>query len=108
MLVPYAQRGLLTVAAYADLAFAGYGVVPPLHAKNVTVFQADTPDKNSADVQIIWDISRLTQQRANSSLQLYVASKDLGFRRLQHLVNAHATHNLVFVTSWRDLRVHIE
>lgn len=106
-LLSYAQKGCLTVAAYADLAFTGFGVVPPLRVENVAVFQADTPDKNSADVQIIWDLSRLTQQREGEPLDIFVASKDLGFRRLERLVNAGCGHTLTFTTGWRDLRLHL-
>lgn len=112
-LVEYAENGALTVAAYADLAFAGFGVSPaPLTARNLQVFQADTPDKNSADVQIIWDVSRfvdrLRLQEPSRRLHIVVVTKDLGFQRLKALVAMNPLHKLTFVTNWATLRLHIE
>lgn len=108
-LVEYANRGAITVAAYADLAFSGFGVRPPLNAKNVRVFQADTANKNSADVQIIWDVSRLVKEvDKNRALHILVATKDFGFLRLKPLVDATNGHRLTFVTNWEALRVYIE
>jgi len=109
-LVEYARAGLLTVSAYADLAYSGYGVSPPLEATNVRVYQSDTADKNSADVQIIWDVSRLLQRAELQSqkLQILVATKDLGFQRLKALVEESGDHSLVFVTNWSTLKLHIE
>ena len=111
-LIPYAQKGLITVSAYADIAFCGFGISPPINdTENVTVFQADTPDKNSADVQIIWDLSRLTHQQPEKSekeMIIIVATKDLGFRRLKNLVEQNPKHSLFFVTNWESLRIYIE
>ena len=111
-LEPYAASGLLTVGAYADLAFAGYGVCPHLAVRNISVFHADTPDRNSADVQIIWDICRLVEQwRRDEPEQLFhilVATKDLGFLRLKALVERYPLHRLTFVTGWDALRLYIE
>lgn len=112
-LVDYAACGSMTVAAYADLAFAGFGVTPPLVTPNVQVFQADTPDKNSADTQMIWDISRLVQRvtvdHPTRKLHIVVVTKDLGFQRLKALVEAeNPLHKLTFVTNWPTLRLHVE
>ncbi len=107
-LEPYAAAGALTVAAYADLAFSGYGIVPPLKCNNVAVFQADTPDRNSADVQIIWDVCRLVAASPGDPLHVLIATKDLGFMRLQRLVQERPHHKLTFVTGWEALKLHIE
>ena len=115
-LVEYAERGALRVCAYADLAFGGFGVArgtgPALSAPNVQVWQSDTPDKNSADVQIIWDVSRLVDrvgtEQPGQRLHIIVATKDLGFQRLKTLVNMNSLHTLTFVTNWNALRLHIE
>lgn len=100
-LVPLAREGLLTVRAYADLAYSGYGVVPPLQEPNVEVHQALTPDRNSADVELIWQLSRLSAQaRADRRrLDVYVCTRDLGFQRLRVLAEQDG-HRLVFVTSF--------
>jgi hypothetical protein len=115
-LVEYAERGALTAHAYADLAFGGFGVArgtgPALSAPNVQIWQSDTPDKNSADVQIIWDVSRLVDrvrtEQPGQRLHIIVATKDLGFQRLKTLVNANPLHTLTFVTNWCTMRLHIE
>jgi hypothetical protein len=111
-LLPHAAAGLLTVAAYADMAYNGFGVCPPVAGRNVSVFQADTSDKNSADVQMIFDIALLSSdrrtRRPDEPLHIIVASKDLGFRSLQRLVERHDAHRLTFVTNWSALRLYIE
>lgn len=111
-LEPYAASGALTVSAYADLAFSGYGVAPRISVRNINVFQSDTPDRNSADVQIIWDVCRLAQQwqteEPEQLFHIYVATKDLGFLRLKALVERYPLHRLTFVTGWDALRLHIE
>ena len=111
-LEPYAARNLISVAAYADLAFSGYGVSSKINVDNVQVFQADTPDKNSADVQIIWDVCQLVShwqaKFPERSLHILVATKDLGFQRLKNLVEKHPMHKLTFVTNWESLRLYVE
>lgn len=104
----YAEKGIVTVAAYADFAFRGYGVQPKVQAANVKVYQADTTDKNSADVQIIWDTSRIVLESAKPTMHIIVATKDLGFQRLRTLVGEREGYALTFVTNWEDLRNHIE
>ena len=112
-LEPYAAADHVTVAAYADLAFAGYGIAPKVSGRNIFVFQADTPDRNSADIQIVWDVSRLVDHWSHAhppseSLHIFVATKDQGFRRLQTLVEHQSPHRLTFVRGWEDLRAYIE
>ena len=109
----YANAGMLTVDAYADLAYNGFGVAPRVERNaGVRVFRADTPDRNSADVQIIWDLSRyvsnLLETKPESRLHIIVATKDMGFRRLKALVDEARNHRLTFVTDWPSLRLHIE
>ena len=98
---PLAESGRVTVRAYADLCFNGFGISPPVCCDNVTVFKASSPDKNSADVQLIWDVAQLCQ--ADTALRLVVATKDLGFRHLQALA-AEAGHELTFVQDWGGLQ----
>jgi len=102
---PLAEAGLVTVRAYADLCFNGFGVNPPLGGNNVTVFKASSPDKNSADVQLIWDVARLC--RADTPLRLVVVTKDLGFRHLQALATA-AGHELIFAQDWGGLEAALQ
>lgn len=111
-LIPYAERGAVRVMAYADMAFRGFGVCPAVDAPHVSVFQSDTPDKNSADVQIIWDVCKILETARREcpgcALRFLVATKDLGFTRLKALVEQGGLHSLTFVTNWQALRVHIE
>ena len=111
-LIPYAEKDMMEVRAYADLAFAGFGVKPPLNCKNVTVFHAKTADKNSADLQLIWDLSRYVQKlsidQPRRGLQVYCSTKDLQFQSLKSLVEENPLHELTFCTNWETLRMHIE
>ena len=111
-LLPYAARGVMTVGAYADMAFRGYGISPSVSVENVMVYQADTPDKNSADVQIVWDICRLVDKLERefplSRCNIYIATKDMGFMRVKNLVERNKVHTVTFVTNWQALRMHIE
>lgn len=111
-LVPYAEQDKLQVKAYADLAYAGFGVRPPVKTRNVQVFHSKTADKNSADVKMIWDLSRYVNQFAESNplrrLDVYVATKDLQFQSLKALVEENPLHSLTFCTDWEALRMHVE
>jgi hypothetical protein len=111
-LLPYAAKGALEVKAYADFTFSGYGVNPPLCESNVSVFRADTPTKNSADVQIIWELSRYvlekTTKEPHRRIQVFVCTRDLGFLRLKALVEENPQHSLDFVVNWEALKMHIE
>lgn len=104
-LIPYAEAGQLEVVAYADLAYDGYGVRPPLQKQNVEVRRADTPDKNAADVDLIWDVAMHSQ--SGPLLHFIVCTKDQGFRRLERKVS-EAGHRMTFVTRWEELRIFIE
>lgn len=109
-LLPYARAGDIDVRAYADLAFNGYGVNPPLVEPGVTVCRANTADKNAADVDMIWDIAQLLGTAAPSRPQQYfviVATKDQGFRRLKSLAEKSG-NRLEFAASWADLRLYVE
>ena len=111
-LIPYAERGEITVKAYADIAFNGFGVNPAPVSNNVQVFQAATPDKNSADVRIIWDVSRLVEKTSleepDRRLDIFVCTKDLQFQSLKALVEMNPLHKLIFCTNWAALRMYIE
>jgi hypothetical protein len=111
-LIPYAERDAISVRFYADLAFNGFGINPPIKCKNVSIFHAKTPDKNSADVSIIWELSRyvleMSVKEPTRSLQIYVATRDLQFQSLKALVEENTLHSLTFCTNWEGLRIHIE
>ncbi len=108
-LVPLCHAGAVTVRAYADLAYAGHGVAPPLDVPGLSVHQAPTADRNAADVELVWDLSRITAaaDARDERLRVLVATKDQGFRRLESLARS-AGHELTIVTSWPELRCHVE
>ena len=106
-LLPYAKAGALEVRAYADLAYNGFGVNPPLGVlPGVTVQQANTAEKNAADVDMIWDLAVMLGPRTPRYF-VAVATKDQGFRRLKALAEA-AGHRLEFATGWSELRHYVE
>lgn len=108
-LVSYAQNGLLTVRAYADRGFNGFGINPRLDGPNLEVRRATSSSRNSADVLLIWDLSRamLEASSAGKCLNIIVATKDLGFQALRDLAEADG-HALVFVQGWEELKLHVE
>jgi hypothetical protein len=101
-LLPLAEAGELQVQAFADLAFNGFGVNPPLCASGCKVVRATSPDKNAADVQLVWNAALLCAA-ATSPLRLFVVTRDHGFRHLQTLAEA-AGHHLRFAQDWASLR----
>jgi hypothetical protein len=103
-LLPYCEAGALHVRAYADLAFNGYGS-SMASVQGLTVIRATTADKNSADVEMIWDLALLLV--GSPVREVFVATKDQGFRRLKELAT-RSGHSLTFVTSWAELRNLIE
>lgn len=111
-LLLYATRKEIEVYAYADLAFNGYGVNPPLIAPNVKIHQATDSHRNSADTKLIWDLASLTAEHAardpQRELQIIVATRDLGFQTLQTLVAERERQTLTFVQDWSTLRLYIE
>jgi len=101
-MLPLASAGELRLLAYADLQYNGFGVNPPLAARGCTVFRAESPQKNAADTQLVWDCAQLCS-RAQRPLRLLVATKDNGFRHLKALAEA-AGHRLDFAQDWASLR----
>ena len=100
-LVPLAEAGEIQVRAYADLQYNGPGVRPPLRAPGCAGYRADSAQRNAADTQLIWDVSKLCAT-APGPLRLLVATKDNGFRHLQGLVTASG-HDLAFAQDWVSL-----
>jgi hypothetical protein len=110
--IPYAEQGEMEVRAYADLAFNGFGLNPKVECKNFSLFHAKTADKNSADVALIWDVSRFVQRMSleepSREVQIYVCTRDLQFQSLKALVEENPLHTLTFCINWETLRCHVE
>jgi hypothetical protein len=106
-LIPYCKAGKLQVKAYADMAYNGYGVTPPLvEVSGLSIHRASTDDKNSADVELIWDLAVLLE--TSTPLAVIVVTKDQGYRRIQELAQRSGRHSLTLVTSWVELRNLVE
>lgn len=105
-LVPYARVGAVRVEAFADRAYNGFGVKPPLDVPNITVHRATGGERNAADVLLIWRASELLQP-SGTKQHAIVVTKDQGFLALKDLA-ALRNHTLEFVTSWRELRQFVE
>lgn len=101
-LIPLADAGDLSVVAYADLAFNGFGVNPPVESANCVVKRATSADKNAADVELAWDVAQRCLT-ASEPMDFVVATRDHGFRHLQSLA-ARSGHTLRFVQDWPSLR----
>jgi len=102
-----ASKGRYTVSAYADFAYNGYGVNPPVTAENVSVFAAPVMMKQLADAQLLWDMCLLAHKwNADSQrpARLFVASKDTDLLPLTHLVPAiNPLFAVRFVNGWTQL-----
>ena len=107
-LIPFAQNNIVTVRAYADKGYTGFGVNPSISEKNVIIVQTQSPHRNAADTHLIWDICEIATQ-ADISLHFVVATKDLGFQALKDKVEAcPQKHCLEFVQGWNELRYYVE
>jgi hypothetical protein len=108
-LLPYSRAGLLTVHAFADLGSRCFGIVPSVaHEPGCTVYQATTPNRNEADVNLIWKIAEwCCSVSRDTPLNIIVVTKDQGFRGIEELA-AKAGHKLVFCDGWDTLRAFVE
>jgi len=100
-LLPLSHADLLEVRAYADLAFNGFGVNPPIGGPNCHVHRSASADKNAADVKLIWDVAQLCAEP--EPCRFLVVTRDHGFRSLERLA-AEAGHLLSFSQDWASLR----
>jgi len=105
-LVFYAAASAVEVHAFADRAFNGFGVNPPVDGEFIKVHRATGGERNAADVELVWFLcERLA--RAPPKLTVVVATKDQGYLALQELVRRRG-HVLHFVTCWSQMRNFIE
>lgn len=110
-LMPYVINGLISLWAYADLAYNG-----PKYAEagvgNYFYFQSNDASKNAADTKMIWDVALHCEEvRKGSSpdgaSKIYVLTLDQGFRALAGLARDCGVQ-LEFVTSFEALRDVVE
>jgi len=106
-LEPYARKGLVKAFAFADLAFNGYGVRPECDPC-IPLYQSTTPDKNAADIEMVWKCAEvaLLQCPPDHRLTFYIVTKDQGFRTLEVILRRFG-HTVEFVRGWDDLKVYI-
>lgn len=104
----YARQGLVRVYAFADLAFNGYGINPRCDP-SIFLFQSTTPDKNAADIEMVWKCAEISlmENPRNHSLQFYIVTRDQGFRTLGDILRRQG-HEVEFVRGWDDLKMFIE
>jgi len=105
-MVFYAQNDAsVKVHAYADVSFKGYGINPVPPAP-VVVHRATSKAKNAADVDMIWDMSRISATQGCRKLFI-IATNDHGFASLAEKLKQDG-HEAVFVTKWDELRIYVE
>jgi hypothetical protein len=88
--------------AFADCGFQGYGVNPP---SSVEVVVSKTGHKNEADTAMIWWIAQFFgKQPYDAPCDVFVASKDQGFRSLETIIHDnHSNARCKFINSWSEL-----
>lgn len=101
-LLPLADAGVVQVKAYADLHYNGFGVRPPLDNRNCRVIRSLTSHKNAADTKLVWDVACLCSDNP-SPLQIYIITKDNGFRHLQELAR-ELGHSVAFAEDWDSFK----
>jgi hypothetical protein len=99
----------LKVHAFADAAFNGYGVNPPVDPELITVHQTTSRSTNAADIDLIWFVAETVLQARHPAsplfgceLEFIVATKDHGFASLADHVKANG-HTMHFVPNWTEL-----
>ena len=99
---------ILIVRAFADTAFNGFGVNPP--CKNIQTRQSSSGHKNEADIALVWWLAGICSHyhQAKIPLEVYIASKDQGFRSVQQQVDVYPGNKCKFVNRWEELREFIE
>jgi hypothetical protein len=93
------------IYAFADYTFSGYGVRPRPRA-NIHVFQSTVRNKNSADIQLVWEVAKLLFTHPKQQYRFFVVTKDNGFLSLEENVRQHG-HSLSFVKNWKELASHL-
>lgn len=98
----------LIVEAYADIGFKGYGVSPPVPYP-AKVFVSTAPDKNAADVKLIWNVALRAAELAHKGQMAHFifATKDKGFQSVKAELE-QLGHKADFVRDWSELRIFIE
>ncbi len=88
--------------AFADCGFQGYGINPP---SSVEVIVSKTGHKNEADTAMIWWIAQFFgKQPCGASYNVFVASKDQGFRSLETIIHdGYPNAKCKFVNNWAEL-----
>lgn len=101
-LLPLADAGGVQVKAYADLHYNGFGVRPALDHRNCRVIRSLASHKNAADTKLVWDVACLCSDNP-SPLQIYIITKDNGFRHLQELAR-ELGHSVAFAEDWDSFK----
>jgi hypothetical protein len=106
-LEPYARNGEVKAFAFADLAFNGYGVNPACDSC-IPLFQSKTPDKNAADIEMVWKCAEiaLLNNGNGHALEFYIVTRDQGFRTLETILKRYG-HSVTFVRDWNDLKMYV-
>jgi len=103
---PYSKKGLVNVYAFCDLAYNGFGVKTKVDP-SITVFQATTPDRNAADLHMIWKIAEICIYNKYPGSDILILTRDQGFRTLETITKQYG-YKVSFLTSWEELRNFIE
>ena len=119
-LEPYVKAGLIQLRAYADLAYNGPR--PDEACAGTYYYHADEAHKNTADVQMIWELAQMACLKAAVDLsahvnlpkhitrlprQVIVVTKDQGFRHVGQLISECGCH-CEFVSTMESLKLFID
>ena len=106
----YADGENTFVYFFADMQTNCYGCASkPCKNAYVRRLQAKSAHTNAADVEIIWEVCRLSYnfRLEEKKVEFYIVTKDQQFQHLKTKVE-ELGHTLTFCNSWEELRIYIE
>ncbi len=96
----------LTVVAFADQGFNGYGV-NPVAPPSIHVLRAAQPDPNFSDLELVATVFSQIHANRQSSPTFVIATKDRRFKPLKLLAEREGCA-LSLVENWQELRKFVE
>jgi hypothetical protein len=106
-------KPITKIFAYADFTTNCYGIKDPvLKHERLTIFKSPNLQRSTADLQFVWDLSRLAKTCSNCTF--FIVSKDTLWHGIDTVVSTDnwssspSTNKAVVLTCWEELRTEIE
>ena len=101
--------GQLSVIAFANKTFNGFGVKGEINSFGYEVKIATETHKNIADTMLMWTLGKLCQLFSGQIFHFIVVSKGARLSSLPHIVREGSDkHRCTVVKDWSELRLYVE